>query len=576
MAEELLRVQAKRELAAGFAFSKDSPWQREFEAAFEYELTADQVQATAEVKRDMESPRPMDRLLIGDVGYGKTEVAMRAAFKAVMDGKQVAVLAPTTILAEQHFRTFTRRFEGFPLEIRWLSRFVPTAQQRYTLAALAEGTADIVVGTHRVLAHDVRFRDLGLVVVDEEQRFGVAQKERLKAMKASVDVLALSATPIPRTLNLGLVGLRDVSVIESPPRDRLAVQTHVLPFRREIVREAILHELARGGQVFFVHNRVASIGAIARLLQETVPEARVVVAHGQLHERALETAMDAFLAGRADVLLATAIIENGLDIPNANTLLVNRADRFGLAQLYQLRGRVGRSDRLAFSYLLVPPERSLNREARARLAAILEFADLGAGFRIAARDLEIRGAGNLLGAEQHGHLQAVGYETYCRLLEEAVRELRGEQAAPAVSAVELRLGLDLKLPESFIAEENLRLAAYRRIADARNDEGILGLCDELADRFGSPPPQLGNLALHQRLRRRAEATGIKRITRTAWGFELVLDPAHPRAHGVALALVASARDAALTPDGRLRLPLAEVEAVPAAAALLARLADASA
>jgi len=576
MAEELLRVQAKRELAAGFAFSKDSPWQREFEAAFEYELTADQVQATAEVKRDMESPRPMDRLLIGDVGYGKTEVAMRAAFKAVMDGKQVAVLAPTTILAEQHFRTFARRFEGFPLEIRWLSRFVPKAEQRQTLAALAEGTADIVVGTHRVLAHDVRFRDLGLVVVDEEQRFGVAQKERLKAMKASVDVLALSATPIPRTLNLGLVGLRDVSMIESPPRDRLAVQTHVLPFRREVVREAILHELARGGQVFFVHNRVASIGAIARLLQETVPEARLVVAHGQLHERALETAMDTFLAGRADVLLATAIIENGLDIPNANTLLVNRADRFGLAQLYQLRGRVGRSDRLAFSYLLVPPERSLNREARARLAAILEFADLGAGFRIAARDLEIRGAGNLLGAEQHGHLQAVGYETYCRLLEEAVRELRGEEVGPAVTAVELRLGLDLKLPESFIAEENLRLAAYRRIADARSDEGILGLCDELADRFGSPPAQLGNLALHQRLRRRAEVVGITRISRTAWGFELVIDPTHPRAHGIALALVANARDAALTPDGRLRLPLAEVGAVPAAAALLARLGDAGA
>ena len=573
MAEELLRVQAQRESAAGFSFSKDSPWQREFEAAFEYEPTADQVQAIAEAKRDMESPRPMDRLLVGDVGYGKTEVAMRAAFKAVMDGKQVAVLAPTTILAEQHLRTFTRRFEGFPVEIRWLSRFVPAPEQRKVVAGVAEGTVDLVVGTHRLLAKDVRFRDLGLVVVDEEQRFGVAQKERLKALKASVDVLAMSATPIPRTLNLGLLGLRDVSVIETPPRDRLAVQTHVLPFRREAVREAVLTELSRGGQVFFVHNRVASIGAIAELVREVVPEARVVVAHGQMEERNLEAAMDAFLGGRADVLVATAIVENGLDIPNANTLIVNRADRFGLAQLYQLRGRVGRSDRLAFAYLLVPPERSLSEEARARLAAILEFADLGAGFRIAARDLEIRGAGNLLGAEQHGHLRAVGYETYCHLLEEAVRELKGEGEAPPTAAVELRLGLDIRLPESYVAAETLRLAVYRRIAAAHTDAELEALRREFADRFGPPPRQLDDLLLHQRVRRQAERLGISRVRRTVTAFELTLDPAQPGAHDLALALLRAAPDASLTPTGVVRVPAADRDAAASATALAALLAN---
>jgi transcription-repair coupling factor (superfamily II helicase) len=556
MADELLKVQAQRETAAGFAFSKDSPWQREFEDAFEYELTLDQAQAIAEVKRDMESQRPMDRLLVGDVGYGKTEVAMRAAYKAVMDGKQVAVLAPTTILAEQHVRTFARRFAGFPVEVRWLSRFVPSAEQKKIVAGLADGTVDLAVGTHRLLAKDVRFRDLGLVVVDEEQRFGVGQKERLKAIKATVDVLAMSATPIPRTLNLGLLGLRDVSVIETPPRDRLAVQTHVLPFRREAVREAILTELSRGGQVFFVHNRVASIAAIAALVSEVAPEARVVVAHGQMEERNLERAMDAFLGGQADVLVATAIIENGLDIPNANTLIVNRADRFGLAQLYQLRGRVGRSDRLAFAYLLVPPDTSLSEEARSRLAAILEFADLGAGFRIAARDLEIRGAGNLLGAEQHGHLRAVGYETYCHLLEEAVRELQGEEAAPPPAAAELSLGLDLRLPERWIPEETLRLAVYRRIAAAHGEEELAALRTEFTDRFGPPPRHLEHLLLHQRVRRLAEVQGIARLRRTLSGYDLSFDPANPAAHPAAMRLIAEVPGAVLTPGGALRVPLA--------------------
>ena len=572
LAEELLKTHAKREVTPGFAFSRDGPWGREFEGSFEYELTTDQASAIADVKRDMESPRPMDRLLVGDVGYGKTEVAMRAAFKAVMDGKQVAVLAPTTILAEQHFRTFTRRFTGFPVEIRWLSRFLPAAERRQVVDALAAGTVDIVIGTHRLLGNDVRFRDLGVVIIDEEQRFGVAQKEKLKSVRTSVDILALSATPIPRTLNLGLLGLRDVSIIETPPRDRLAVQTHVLPFRREAVREAVVTELSRGGQVFFVHNRVASIGAIATLLREIVPEARIVVAHGQMDERQLEKAVDAFIGGTADVLLATAIVENGLDIPNANTLIVNRADRFGLAQLYQLRGRVGRSDRLAFAYLLVPPERSLSDEARERLAAIIEFADLGAGFRIAARDLEIRGAGSLLGAEQHGHLRAVGYQTYCHLLEEAAAELRGEAPPPAPASVELHLGLDLRIPESFIGEETLRLVVYRNVAAARTDDEIAALRAELADRFGPAPPQLDQLLLHQRVRRRAEAAGIVKVRRGATAYELVLDPGHPAAHAAGVRLLTSVPGASATPGGAVRIPGLPRDPVEAAERLLEMLA----
>ncbi|MGC8915499.1 MAG: transcription-repair coupling factor [Thermoanaerobaculum sp.] len=554
LAEELLAVAAARAVTPGYAFSKDGPWQKEFEAAFEWELTPDQEQAVAEAKRDMESPRPMDRLLVGDVGYGKTEVAMRAAFKAVMDGKQVAVLAPTTVLAEQHFRTFTRRFAGFPVEIRMLSRFLPAAEQKAVLSGLADGSVDIVIGTHRLLAKDVSFRDLGLLIVDEEQRFGVAQKEKLKKLKANLDVLAMSATPIPRTLNLGLLGLRDVSIIETPPRDRLAVQTHVVPFDPEVIREAIELELSRKGQVFFVHNRVSSLPAMAKFLAEIVPEARVVVAHGQMPERELERAMDAFFEHRADVLLATAIVENGLDVPNANTLIVNRADRFGLAQLYQLRGRVGRSDRLAFAYLLVPPDAALTQEARSRLAAILEFAELGAGFRVAARDLEIRGAGNILGAEQHGHLQAVGYETYCRLLEEAVAELKGQPLPEEAPAVELHLGLDIRIPESYVAEEALRLSMYRRVAATQSPEQLQALAEELADRFGPLPKSLENLFLLQRLRQVAQAHRIRRIRRTGKGLELALDPSAPTSHDLALRLLARFPEGRLTPSGQLFLP----------------------
>ncbi len=555
MAAELLRLAAVRHAAEGFAFSPDSPWQREFEDAFEFELTPDQERSVAEIKADMESPRPMDRLLCGDVGYGKTEVAIRAAFKTVLEGKQVAVLAPTTILVEQHLATLQRRFAGFPVETRMLSRFSSPAEARAVLEGLAEGRVDVVVGTHRLLGDGVRFRDLGLVVLDEEQRFGVAQKERLKRLRAEVDVVAMSATPIPRTLNLSLSGLRDISIIETPPRDRQAVETAVIEFSEEIVREAVLYEMERRGQVYFVHNRVRSIGAFADWLRRVVPEARVAVAHGQMTERHLERAMQSFLDGEADVLLATAIIENGLDIPNANTLLVNRADRFGLAQLYQLRGRVGRSERLAFAYFLVPPGQPLTPTARARLAAIQEFCALGAGFRIAARDLEIRGAGNLLGAEQHGFMEAVGFETYCQLLEEAVAELEGR---PAVSRreVELRLGLDLQLPEAYLPEPALRLSFYKRLAACDSEEAVARLVDEMADRYGPPPAQLGSLARAQRVRMLARRAGAISVARRGRRWQLRFDAASAPPEGLAEA-VGGWPEARLSPSGELSLPGAD-------------------
>jgi transcription-repair coupling factor (superfamily II helicase) len=553
MAAELLRLAAVRHAAEGFAYSPDSPWQREFEDAFEFELTMDQDRSVSDIKSDMESTRPMDRLLCGDVGYGKTEVAIRAAFKAVLEGKQVAVLAPTTILVEQHLDTLRRRFTGFPVETRMLSRFSTPAEARETLKGLADGTVDVVVGTHRLLGESVVFRDLGLVILDEEQRFGVAQKERLKQLRAEVDVVAMSATPIPRTLNLSLSGLRDISIIETPPRDRQAVETSVLQFSEDIVREAILYELERDGQVYFVHNRVKSIGAFADWLRRIVPEASVVVAHGQMSERHLEKAMRAFLDGDANVLLATAIIENGLDIPNANTLLVNRADRFGLAQLYQLRGRVGRSDRLAFAYFLVPPNQPLSPTARARLAAIQEFCELGAGFRIAARDLEIRGAGNLLGAEQHGFMEAVGFETYCQLLEEAVAELEGR---PATSRreVELRLGVDLQLPELYLPEPALRLSFYKRLAACDSEAGLSELLEETADRYGPAPSQVDALAEAQRVRMAARRAGIAAVIRRGRKWRLRLDPAVVPSQGLAR-VVTTQPGAQLSPEGEISFPI---------------------
>jgi len=454
-----------------------------------------------------------------------------------------------------------------------LSRFTTPREAKETVQRLAEGQVDVVIGTHRLLSADVRFRDHGLVVLDEEQRFGVAQKERLKRLRTEVDVVAMSATPIPRTLNMSLTGLRDISLIETPPRDRQAVETSVLEFSEDVVREAILYEMERAGQVFFVHNRVRSIGTFADWVRRVVPEARVVVAHGQMPERALEKAMRIFLDGEADVLLATAIIENGLDIANANTLLVNRADRFGLAQLYQLRGRVGRSERLAFAYFLVPPGQPLTPAARARLAAVQEFCELGAGFRIAARDLEIRGAGNLLGAEQHGFIEAVGFETYCRLLEEAVAELEG-RAAPDRREVELRLGLELQLPESYIPEASLRLSFYKRLASVADEVALRDLLDEVVDRYGPAPPQLANLAVAQRLRMAALAGGVSAVVRRGDEWRLQLDPS---ALSPSLADVVGRHvGARVTPAGELRLPIDREEPTAPVLSLLADLAAARA
>ena len=512
MAEELLKLYARRKAVPGHAFSPDTHWQEEFEAAFPYELTPDQVSAITDIKKDMEAPTPMDRLLCGDVGYGKTEVGMRAAFKAVMDGKQVAFLAPTTVLAFQHLKTLRERFAGFPVTIEMVSRFRTTKEIKEVLASLQAGKVDVIVGTHRLLSKDVIFRDLGLLVVDEEQRFGVAHKERIKQMRKKVDVLTMTATPIPRTLNMSLVGIRDMSIIETPPKDRLSIQTNVVKFDAQVIDRAVKNELARGGQVYFVHNRVESIFSIGSLLQRLVPEAKIVVGHGQMGEDELERAMLTFVEKKADILLATTIVENGLDIPNANTIIINRADRYGLAQLYQLRGRVGRSDRPAYAYLLIPPEDSLSLVARKRLAAIREFSDLGSGFRVAALDLEIRGAGNLLGGEQSGHIDAVGFEMYMKLLEETVRELKGEEIEDDARAT-VNLRIDLKIDESYVPEMNQRLMVYRQVAAARTRPELETTLAEIRDRYGPPPDSVLNLAEYGRIRIRADALGIDSIDR---------------------------------------------------------------
>jgi len=512
MAEELLKLYAARKAVAGYAFSSDTHWQEEFEDAFEFTLTPDQATAIADIKRDMESSTPMDRLLCGDVGYGKTEVAMRAAFKAVMEGKQVAFLAPTTVLAAQHLKTLTERFAAFPAKIDMVSRFRTTQQIKETLEALSSGRLDVIVGTHRLLSKDVNFKDLGLLVVDEEQRFGVAHKERIKQMRKKVDVLTMTATPIPRTLNMSLVGIRDMSVIETPPKDRLAIQTNVVKFDSTVLVRAIRTEIARGGQVFFVHNRVESIYSMANLLQRLVPDARVVVGHGQMAEDQLEKAMLDFMTHKADILLATTIVENGLDIPNANTIIINRADRYGLAQLYQLRGRVGRSDRAAYAYLLIPPEESLSPVARKRLSAMKEFSELGSGFRVAALDLEIRGAGNLLGGEQSGTIDAVGFEMYMKLLEETIRELKGEDLEDDVRAT-VNLKVDFRLDDVYVPDMNQRLMIYRRMAGARSEDEIGRLVDEVRDRYGPPPTTVLNLADFARIRVLADALGVETIDR---------------------------------------------------------------
>lgn len=514
LADKLLELYAERKTATGYGFAPDVPWQHEFEDAFEFSETPDQATAIADIKRDMEATTPMDRLLCGDVGYGKTEVAMRAAFKAVANSKQVAVLAPTTVLVFQHYETFRRRMAAFPIRIEMLSRFRSAREQKEALAALEAGKVDLLIGTHRLLSRDVVFHDLGLLIVDEEQRFGVTHKERLKEMSRNVDVLTMTATPIPRTLNMSLVGLRDMSVIETPPKDRLAIQTVVAPFSESLIRRAISEELERGGQVFFVHNRVESIYSMANLIQKLVPKAKVVVGHGQMGERDLEKVMLKFIRDEADVLVSTTIVENGLDIPRANTIIVNRADRFGLSELYQLRGRVGRSNQRAYAYLLVPPEASLTPIARRRLAALREFSELGAGFRIAALDLELRGAGNLLGREQHGHIAAIGFDLYTQMLERAVAAKKGEGEQPELRAT-LNLGMDIRIPPEYLPSESLRLRTYKRIAEIRNENERDALRRELEDRFGPPPPAIHNLLDYAVLKSLCERLQISSVDRRA-------------------------------------------------------------
>lgn len=554
MAEELLKLYAARRLAPGFTFSSDSNWQREFDDAFEFTETKDQRAAISDIKRDMESPQPMDRLLCGDVGYGKTEVVMRAAFKAMGDGKQVAVLAPTTVLSFQHFQTFKKRFQPFPVRIEMLSRFRSAKEIKAVLVDLAEGKVDLVVGTHRLFSKDVEWKDLGLVIIDEEQRFGVKHKERLKEICKGVDTVAMSATPIPRTLHMSLLGLRDMSVIETPPKDRLAIHTVVAPFAPDVIKSSIELELARGGQVYFVHNRIDSIWQRAAMVQEMFPEIRVGVGHGQMPEAELEKVMLQFMRHEFDVFVSTTIVENGLDIPLANTIIIEKAERYGLSELYQLRGRVGRSNRRAYCYLFVEPDSELTEVARKRLAALKEFSDLGAGFKIAALDLELRGAGNLLGGEQHGHINAIGFDMYVRMLEDTVRELRGEVVAPEIHS-SLNLGLDLRIPASYITDENQRLRAYKRIAQAADPKERDRLEMELADRYGPVPDDIRLLLQYSGIKTAAEKLGIEAIDRRATVLNVKFHEETKVDGQKLMALVSGTRGAQFTPAGVLRLPV---------------------
>lgn len=531
VAEDLLELYARRRVVQGHAFNPDTAWQQELEASFPYVETEDQMRVLAEVKRDMESQRPMDRLICGDVGYGKTEVALRAAFKAVMDGKQVALLVPTTVLAQQHFNTFQQRLAAFPVVVEMLSRFRTPQQQREILDRLGKGVIDILIGTHRLLSSDVELKDLGLLIIDEEQRFGVTHKETLKKLRTEVDVLTLTATPIPRTLYMALSGVRDISTINTPPEERLPIVTHVGPYSQRLVRQAILREMERGGQVFFVHNRVQTIGAMRSHLERLVPEARIAVAHGQMPEHELSQRMEQFTSGEVDVLLTTSIIESGLDIPSANTLIVDRADTFGLAQLYQLRGRVGRGAQRAYTYFFRHNRKSPTHDGRQRLETIAENTQLGAGFSIAMRDLEIRGTGDILGTRQHGHIASVGFHLYTRLLAEAVRRLRTEKGLPAadpaagtaafaalstqIPMVNVELPLPVSLPAEYVPDKNTRLGLYRRMAEMQTLGEVDALVEEFNDRFGPPPEQVLNLLFQLKVKLLAERAGLASITAEA-------------------------------------------------------------
>jgi transcription-repair coupling factor (superfamily II helicase) len=519
IARELLALYAARTVVPGHAFSPDVAWQEELEASFPYEETEDQLHALAEVKADMEQPRPMDRLVCGDVGYGKTEVAVRAAFKAVMDGKQVAVLVPTTVLAQQHLLTFQQRLAAFPVRVTMLSRFCSPQEEREAVDGLREGSVDIVVGTHRLLQKDVVFKNLGLLIVDEEQRFGVRHKEWLKQMRQHVDVLTLTATPIPRTLYMALSAVRDMSTIDTPPEERLPIRTQIAEYDEGLIRRAVLREMNRGGQVYFVHNRVQGIRQVAQRLQKVVPEATLAIGHGQMPEEKLSQVMLDFAQGKYDVLVCTSIIESGLDIPNVNTIIVNRADQFGLAQLYQLRGRVGRSTAQAHAYLLYEKRLRLSEVARRRLEAILEASELGSGFRIAMRDLEIRGSGEILGARQHGHIAAIGFELYTRLLAQAVDDLKakGPKAAAALPEIELspviELPLQAFLPEDYVPEENLRVKMYQRMTSLKSEDELDNLRQEMEDRFGLLPPATEDLLYVLRVRLLASRAGVQTVGR---------------------------------------------------------------
>ena len=510
MAKELVRLYAIRQKVEGYRFSQDTVWQKEFEEMFPYEETDDQLNAIEDTKKDMESGRVMDRLICGDVGYGKTEVAIRAAFKAVQDGKQVAYLVPTTVLASQHFSTFEERMKGFPVNVGQLSSFRTSAQNKKTIEGLKNGTIDVVIGTHRVLSKDVKFKDLGLLIIDEEQRFGVAHKEKIKELKNNIDVLTLSATPIPRTLHMSLVGIRDMSVLEEPPVDRHPIQTFVTEHNDEMIREAVTRELARNGQVYYVYNKVRDIEERAEYIQNLVPDAVVAYAHGQMDKRMLEKIMYEFVNGEIDVLVSTTIIETGMDIPNCNTMIIENADQFGLSQLYQLRGRVGRSTRTSYAFLMYKRDKMISEVAEKRLSAIKEFSDLGSGFKIAMKDLEIRGAGNVLGKSQHGHMAAVGYDLYCKMLNQAVNNLKGIKNEYSFETT-VDLEVDAYIPASYIKSEYQKLDIYKRIAALETREELSDMKDELSDRYGSIPSCASNLLMVALIKSKAHKIGIMEI-----------------------------------------------------------------
>ena len=565
LARDLLQVQARRQMAKGFSYTPPDRLFREFEAAFPHEETPDQLEAIEAVLDDMVSERPVDRLVCGDVGYGKTEVAIRAAFKAVLDSRQVAVLVPTTVLARQHLETFRQRFADYPVVVDMLSRFRTPAEQKKIIERTGKGQVDILIGTHRLLQRDLRFKNLGLIIIDEEQRFGVTHKERLKKMRAEVDVLTLTATPIPRTLHLSLAGLRELSIIDTPPVDRQAIRTYVTRFDEDLIRDAIMRELRRGGQAYFVHNRVQSIEAMADFLRELVPQAKVGVGHGQMPEKELESVMLDFIEGRTNLLVCSTIIENGIDIPTANTMIVNRADCFGLAQLYQLRGRVGRSHQRAYAYLLIPGEGALTREARERLKVLQEQAELGAGFRIARHDLELRGAGDLLGARQAGQVAAIGFEMYTELLEDTIHELQGQQREERLDP-EIRLGLSAFLPEKYVADPNQRLVLYRKLASARDDLEVYQAGDELRDRYGELPEEAERLLEVMKLRVLMKQLHVDLAEYDGHNLVLSFPPSTRVAPEQILGLLADGKKYRFSPDYRLtvrlgRLPRTEVLAI---------------